>query len=102
MNRNTALVAHRHGFPVLELEELERRMLFKQEYSFAASPGYLQQFPGVVDPEVLLRPSTHLAQPGPEIIGTSLLSLIECLRLNGTAPTGTIPPSPATLAAVVA
>jgi len=62
-NRAVSHEAHKHGFAVLEREEIERRYL----YRFNA------------------KAAMHLDAPGPQIVGTSLLALIACLRRNGTA-----------------
>ncbi len=68
-NRILAYQAHRYGFAVLEREEIERRLLVKSEY-----------FGG----HRTIKPSLHLENPGPNIIGTSLLGLIGCLERNGS------------------
>lgn len=70
-NRVLAREAHRHKFTVLEREEIERRFLFKAEH-FAETRW--------------TKFSMHLDTPGPQIVGTSLLALVACLRRNGTAP----------------
>ena len=61
-NRAVAREAHRVGFTVLEREEIERRYLFKMNSNYAM----------------------HLNAPAPQIVGTSLLSLISCLARNGS------------------
>ncbi len=68
-NRILAKEAHRHGFVVLEREEIERRLLFKSEYR--------------VDHRTI-KPLLHLENPAPNIIGTSLLGLVACLQRNST------------------
>lgn len=66
-NRILAHEAHKHGFVVLEREEIERRLLFKSEHYPESSSIW---------------PKLHLDPPSPQIIGTSLLALISCLRKN--------------------
>ena len=68
-NRLAAYEAHRQGFPVFYREEIERRILYKSEY-----------WEGVR----YLKPLLHLENPGPNIIGTALLSLVGCLLRNGS------------------
>lgn len=68
-NRILAAQAHRFGFAVLEREEIERRLLWKSEYY----PDHRT-----------IKPNLHLENPGPNIVGTSLLGLISCLARNGT------------------
>lgn len=68
-NRALAYHAHRFGFVAFDREEIERRLLFKSEYFF----NYRT-----------MKPSLHLENPGPNIVGTSLLGLIGCLQRNGT------------------
>jgi hypothetical protein len=63
-NRKLVHEAHKHGFAVLEREEIERRFLFRHH----------------------VKAMMHLDAPGPQIVGTSLLALLGCLRRNGTAP----------------
>jgi hypothetical protein len=63
--------AHRWGFPVLEREEIERRLLFKSEH---------------FEEVKFTKASMHLDNPGPQITATSLLALASCLRRNGTSP----------------
>lgn len=69
INRVTAYEAHLQGFPVIEREEIERRLLYKSEY---------------YDKVEYMKPILHLDNPAPNIVGTSLLALIACLRRNGT------------------
>ena len=66
-NRILAREAHRHGFVVLEREEMEHRLMFKQ----GASDDLKELIP-------MSEPPTH------HIVATSLLSLIGCLARNGT------------------
>lgn len=68
-NRILAFQAHRHGFVVLEREEIERRLLIKSEY---------------YGDHRTMKPNLHLENPGPNIVGTSLLGLISCLERNGS------------------
>lgn len=68
-NRLLAHEAHKMGFSVFEREEIERRALFKSEF-------YTEKR--------TLKPLLHLENPGPNIVGTSLLGLITCLARNGT------------------
>lgn len=67
-NRVFASIAHLYGYPVLEREELERRFLYKTEYAQVKWTKY----------------AMHLDSPAPQMIGTSLLSLVSCLRRNGS------------------
>jgi hypothetical protein len=69
-NRIVAREAHAQGFAVLEREEIEHRFLFKSE----VYPNYRTTKPGL-----------HLDSPGPQIVATSLLEMISCLRANGEA-----------------
>jgi hypothetical protein len=66
-NRILVHEAHKHGFVVLEREEIERRLLFKSEHYFDTRN---------------LKPQLHLENPSANIIGTSLLALISCLKKN--------------------
>jgi hypothetical protein len=66
-NRILAHEAHKHGFAVLEREEIERRLLFKSEHYFETRTT---------------KPVLHLEAPSPQIVATSLLTLISCLRKN--------------------
>ena len=66
-NRMVAQEAHKQGFVVFEREEIERRLLFKSEH---------------YDPTKVLKFALHLENPAPNIIATSLLTLISCLRKN--------------------
>lgn len=68
-NRVLAYQAHRHGFTVLEREEIERRLLIKSEY---------------YGDHRTMKPNLHLENPGPNVVGTSLLGLLGCLERNGT------------------
>lgn len=70
-NRLLAKAAHTQGFVVLEREEIERRLQFKSEHN----PVFKSMKPGL-----------HLENPSPQIIATSLLSLISCLRRGGALP----------------
>jgi len=67
LNRILAREAHRHGFVVLEREEIEHRLMFKQE----ASEDLKELIP-------MPEPPTH------HVLATSLLSMISCLARNGT------------------
>lgn len=67
-NRILAKSAHEYGFPVFEREEIERRLLFKSEYW----PDHRT-----------IKPLLHLENPAPNVVGTSLLSLISCLARDG-------------------
>jgi hypothetical protein len=69
INRSLAKEAHRHGFVVLEREEIERRLLFKSEH---------------LTDHRTIKPNLHLENPAPNIIGTALLSLVGCLMRNGS------------------
>jgi hypothetical protein len=69
LNRITAVEAHMQGFVVLEREEIERRLLFKSEFSNFKT----------------MKTALHLENPAPQIVGTSLLNLIGCLRKNDTS-----------------
>jgi hypothetical protein len=66
-NRMLVHEAHKHGFVVLEREEIERRLLFKSEH---------------YQPTRTMKPQIHLENPSANIIGTSLLALISCLKNN--------------------
>jgi hypothetical protein len=87
-NRQLSIEAHKAGFPVFEREEIERRLLFKSDSHMKShTPKYI-------------KPGMHLDAPGPQIIATSLLSLISCLRRDahdtrGAYPYHSSPPSPA-------
>jgi hypothetical protein len=67
-NRVAAYEAHLQGFPVLEREEIERRLLFKSE--FFEEVSYIKNL-------------LHLENPGPNIVGTALLAMVACLERNG-------------------
>lgn len=69
-NRLVAKWAHKFGFAVLEREEIERRFLFKSEYAEVKNTKF----------------ALHLDHPGPQIVGTALLTLITCLRRHGAPP----------------
>ena len=73
-NRNLARQAHIAGFVVLEREELERRLMFKSEY----------QGENGETTHLYMKHNLHLQNPAPQIVGTSLLTLISCLRKNET------------------
>ena len=62
-NRIVTDQAHVYGFPVLDKGEIERRLM-RKSYGHSNPP---------------LANEVHLAQPGPAISSTSLLSLITCL-----------------------
>jgi hypothetical protein len=66
-NRIATKEAHAHGFIVLEREEIERRLLFKSEH--------WKEYRS-------MKFELHLANPSAQIIATSLLSLISCLKKN--------------------
>jgi hypothetical protein len=68
-NRLAAYEAHLQGFLVLEREEIERRLLFKSEY---------------YEEVKFTKNNLHLENPAPNIIGTSLLTMISCLQRNGS------------------
>jgi hypothetical protein len=68
-NRILAKHAHLNGFSVFEREEIERRLLFKSEF---------------LADHRSVKPLLHLENPGPNIVGTSLLALINCLARNGS------------------
>eukprot|EP01038_Epipyxis_sp_PR26KG_P015975 gene15975-21681_t len=74
-NRILGYEAHVNGFPVLEREEIEHRLLFKSEHS---------HIPGVIPP--VQTSSMNIDYPSDKIIATSLLTMITCLELNGTIP----------------
>jgi hypothetical protein len=67
-NRRLADEAHRAGFAFFEREEIERRLLFK-------SDSYLGDHKGKY-----IKPNMHLPAPSPQIVATSLLAMISCLR----------------------
>ena len=69
VNRVAAYEGHLQGFAVLEREEIERRLLYKSE--FFEEVSYIKNL-------------LHLENPAANIVGTSLLALIACLRRNGT------------------
>lgn len=61
--------AHKHGFPVLDRAEIERRLLRR-------SLGH---------PRPVLKNSVHLEKPAPAITSTALLNMISCLiKTNAT------------------
>ncbi len=70
-NRIVAHEAHKQSFIVFEREEIEHRLLFKSEFSITEN--------------VVVKPDMHLEVPAPQILATSLLHMISCLELNGTA-----------------
>jgi hypothetical protein len=74
-NRVLAHEAHKHGFVVLEREEIERRLLYKSEHYVEVRT---------------MKPILHLENPAPNIIATTLLNLISCLRKNGTSTHSTL------------
>ena len=65
-----ALTPPAAGFPVLEREEIERRLLYRSEH-------YM--------PVRSMKPVLHLENPASNIVATSLLVLISCLRKNETS-----------------
>jgi hypothetical protein len=82
-------IAHQHGFLVLTREEIEHRLVFKTEHSYA-----------VVDPQAV-RTNAHIAVenvrkmtrprlqemmefPGAPIIAASLVEMLHCLDRNQT------------------
>jgi hypothetical protein len=67
-NRQLALEAHKAGFPVFEREEIERRLLFKSDTHLDRHQGRY------------IKPNMHLAAPSPQIVATSLMAMISCLR----------------------
>jgi len=67
-NRQLAIEAHKAGFPVFEREEIERRLLFKSDVHMASHQGKY------------IKPGMHLAAPSPQIVATSLMAMISCLR----------------------
>jgi hypothetical protein len=69
-NRILAHEAHKRGFVVLEREEIERRLLFRSEHYVTTRS---------------IKPVLHLENPASNIIATSLLVLISCLRKNETS-----------------
>jgi hypothetical protein len=68
-SRAATVEAHRHGFAVLEREEMERRLLFRSEYN--------EQYR-------TLKPILHLEMPAQSIISTALVGLASCLMRNET------------------
>ena len=73
-NRNLARQAHIAGFTVLEREEIERRLMFKSEYQGENGEAT----------HLYMKHNLHLQNPAPQIVGTSILTLISCLRKNET------------------
>ena len=69
-NRILVHEAHKQGFFVLEREEIERRLVYKTEYSAHNPPMWYE---------------LHLPAPSAHIVGTSLLALISCLKKNVTS-----------------
>jgi hypothetical protein len=69
MNRVAAYEGHLQGFAAFEREEIERRLLFKSEYFRDVS---------------YIKPILHLESPAANIVGTSLIALIGCLKRNGS------------------
>lgn len=61
MNRIAAHQAHLNGFPVLEREEIEHRLLFKSEFT----PYHKN-----------INTHIHLDIPGPQIVSTALLAMV--------------------------
>jgi hypothetical protein len=68
-NQRLSIEAHKVGFPVFDREEIERRLLRKSD-----------AFLGHAHSGRNIKPNMHLPAPGPEIVATSLLSMISCLR----------------------
>ena len=68
-NRILVKEAHLHGFVVLEREEIEKRLMFKSEHYYQTASTKLK---------------LHLDKPSAEIIGTSLLALVSCIKRNST------------------
>eukprot|EP00981_Chlorochromonas_danica_P007844 scaffold1884_cov343-Ochromonas_danica.AAC.61 len=68
-NRLLSYQSHQFGFAVFEREEIERRLLTRSEF--------------YIDHRTI-KNSLHLDNPGPNIVGTSLLGLISCLARNGS------------------
>lgn len=67
INRVVTHQAHKHGFVVLEREEIEHRLLYRSEHN----------------PDIkAVNPDVHLDIPGPQIVGTALLKLLECITKN--------------------
>jgi len=64
-NRVLVHEAHLLGFPVLEREEIERRLLFKSDFNPRLK---------------LIKNGLHLAAPSPQIVATALNSLVGCMR----------------------
>jgi hypothetical protein len=69
MNRVAAYEGHLQGFAAFEREEIERRLLYKSEYFKEVS---------------FIKPLLHLEAPAANIVGTSLVALVACLRRNGS------------------
>lgn len=69
MNRVAAYEGHKQGFAAFEREEIERRLLYKSEYFRDVS---------------FIKPLLHLEAPAANIVGTSLVALVACLRRNGS------------------
>jgi hypothetical protein len=63
-NRVIEREAHKYGFIVLDREEIERRLLSKTEFV----PGATR-----------MKSQTHLDPPGPQIVSTSLLTMMACI-----------------------
>jgi hypothetical protein len=73
-NRVLAKEAHNYGFTVIEREEIERRLLFKSEFS----PVFKS-----------VHNALHLESPAPNIVACSLLILVGCLSQNISNIVGT-------------
>jgi hypothetical protein len=67
--RVATLEAHKHGFVVLERQEMERRLLYRSEHN--------EQYRN-------LKPILHLEMPAQSIIATALAGLISCVMKNTT------------------
>jgi hypothetical protein len=67
-SRAAAAEAHKHGFAVLEREEMERRLVYRSEYSDYPSMKLVM----------------HLDMPAQSIIATALVGLVSCLMKNQT------------------
>lgn len=66
MNRVIAYSAHKHGFGVLEREEIEYRLLFKSEHS----------------PHPMLKVKPTLEIFAPQLIAASTLAMLACIQAN--------------------
>lgn len=66
-NRQVSKLVHKHNFLLFEREEIETRLLYKIEHSPELRSGDYAT-------------SMHLIRPAPQIVTTSLLAMLACLR----------------------